>query len=61
MLFFMQTDLTLGIIALQMQLSESLRPLWVEFTPELDKSMNKEGGQNPVIQIKSGVVTNDGE
>ncbi|KAJ0084157.1 hypothetical protein Patl1_29541 [Pistacia atlantica] len=42
----------------QMQLGENSQPLWVEFIPAIDQTTNKE---SELIQIKSGVVSYDGE
>lgn len=44
-----------------MQLGENSQPLWVEFTPTLDQSTNRETEQRSTIQIKSGVVADDGK
>ncbi|KAK9274254.1 hypothetical protein L1049_019068 [Liquidambar formosana] len=45
----------------QMQLSESSQPVWVEFIPTPDHSTCRETEQNSAIQIKSGVVSHDGD
>ncbi|KAH7560656.1 hypothetical protein JRO89_XS10G0063100 [Xanthoceras sorbifolium] len=45
----------------QMQMSENSQPLWVEFMPALDQGTNKKAERNSVTQIKSGVVSYNGE
>lgn len=45
----------------QMQLGDNSQPIWVEFIPAIDQSINGEAEQRSVIQIKSGVVSQDGE
>ncbi|XP_052179132.1 uncharacterized protein LOC127792604 [Diospyros lotus] len=42
----------------QMQLSENLQPIWVEFA--VNQGTSKRVEQNSDIQLKSGVVSNDG-
>lgn len=45
----------------QMQLSESSEPIWVEFIPTPDHRKSRETEQSSAFQIKSGVVSPDGE
>lgn len=40
-------------------IGESSQPVWVEFTPTIDLSSNKEKDQTTAIQIKSGFVSHD--
>ncbi|KAJ4845205.1 hypothetical protein Tsubulata_036495 [Turnera subulata] len=47
-------------ILYQLQLSENVQPIWVEFTPTVDPKTNKESEQSSAMPIKSGVVSNDG-
>ncbi|GAV65055.1 LOW QUALITY PROTEIN: hypothetical protein CFOL_v3_08570 [Cephalotus follicularis] len=47
-------------ILYQMKLSENSQPVWVEFTPALNQSTNKESDKSSLIQIKSGVVSHEG-
>ncbi|CAK7331108.1 unnamed protein product [Dovyalis caffra] len=60
--FVNQTILALSEagILYQMLLSESSQPIWVQFKPTVDESINKEAEQSSLILIKSGVISHDG-
>ncbi|XP_011045412.1 PREDICTED: uncharacterized protein LOC105140319 isoform X2 [Populus euphratica] len=44
----------------QMILGESSQPIWVEFTPTLDESTNREAEQSSLMLINSGLISHDG-
>lgn len=43
-----------------MQLGENSQPVWVEFTPIVNQSIDREEEQSSEILIKSGAVSYDG-
>ncbi|KAM3741212.1 hypothetical protein ACB098_08G158500 [Castanea mollissima] len=57
-----QTILALSEVGIlyQMQISENAQPVWVEFTPIVNQSIDREGEQSSEILIKSGAVSYDG-
>ncbi|KAL6966568.1 hypothetical protein U1Q18_032348 [Sarracenia purpurea var. burkii] len=44
----------------QMQLNENSQPIWVDFMPTDNQSTSKGEEQNPAVQLKSGVISDDG-
>ena len=46
---------------MEVQVGESMQPIWVDLTPTLNQIADKDTERNPVILIKSGAVSHDGQ
>lgn len=46
---------------MQVQLSETSETVWVELNPTLSQITDRYTEQNPLVLLKSGVVSHDGQ
>lgn len=50
-----------NLYQMHLQLGETQQPIWVEFSPTLNQITDNDQENNPLILMKSGVVSDDGQ
>ncbi|KAK7264059.1 hypothetical protein RJT34_31662 [Clitoria ternatea] len=50
-----------NLYQMHVQLGETSQPVWIEFSPTLNQISDNESEKNPLILMKSGVVSDDGQ